>query len=120
MSKRAKREKRDVVRQLRDAIRGSGRTLNELGRAAKVSPGQLSRFLKEERDITLEVAGRLCGVLGLHLVNEKGDEPPTGPFPTMKPGRPKRVEGQTPPAEGQPSAQAQGRKGKGKPRGKKP
>lgn len=57
-----------VAEQLRSAILASNLTLNEIRRRSGVDHGVLSRFLRRERDITLEVAARVCTVLGLELV----------------------------------------------------
>jgi transcriptional regulator with XRE-family HTH domain len=56
-----------VVHQLRDAIRASGVSLNELGRRTGVSEGQLSRFLRGDRTLTLPAAARVCLYFGLEL-----------------------------------------------------
>ncbi len=49
---------------LRQAIRDSGLSLQEIGRRAKVAPSQLSLFLKGERSLRLDTAERLASVLG--------------------------------------------------------
>ncbi len=54
-----------VVLQLRDAIRASGLSLTRLGAAAGVDPGQLSRFMRGERGLTLDSAGLICRTLGI-------------------------------------------------------
>ena len=63
----AKRREPPMVEQLRQAIRNSGQTLNELARNCDVDPGILSRFLRSERSITIDVAGRICEALGVTL-----------------------------------------------------
>src|SRR5262245_14577122 len=79
-----------VVLQLREAIQGSGLSLNELGRRAGVSEGQLSRFLRGDRTLTLPAAARVCRYFGLGLCpaeDRTGDggggrghsSPPPGP-----------------------------------------
>jgi hypothetical protein len=55
---------------IREAIRASGMSLNQLGRMAQSDSGRLSRFMRGERDLTLEAAGRICEVLSLHLTTE--------------------------------------------------
>jgi plasmid maintenance system antidote protein VapI len=57
----------DLAEQLRQAIRGSGKSLNRLAEASGVHKAQLSRFLRAERTLTLTAAARLCTCLGLHL-----------------------------------------------------
>jgi transcriptional regulator with XRE-family HTH domain len=61
-----------VVRQLQDAIRASGLSLQELGRRAGVSQGQLSRFLRGDRTLTLPAAARLCLYFRLGLRPDEG------------------------------------------------
>ena len=58
----------DVVRQ---AITASGLSLGELGRQAGISTGQLSRFVRGERSLTLESADKLAKVLKLRMVRGK-------------------------------------------------
>jgi transcriptional regulator with XRE-family HTH domain len=64
-----------LVAQLRDVIRASGLSLNELGRRTGVSEGQLSRFLRGDRTLTLPAAARVCQYLGMELC---GRSLPTG------------------------------------------
>jgi DNA-binding phage protein len=52
---------------LQQAIRESGLLANEVARRAKVTPGQLSRFLSNQRTLTLPSVDRICKVLGLEL-----------------------------------------------------
>jgi len=56
-----------VIHQLQDAIRASGLSLNELARRTGVSEGQLSRFLRGDRTLTLPAAARVCLYFGLTL-----------------------------------------------------
>jgi transcriptional regulator with XRE-family HTH domain len=56
-----------LVAQLRQAIRESGLSLNEIGRRTGVSQGQLSRFLRGDRTLTLPAAARVCVYFGLEL-----------------------------------------------------
>jgi transcriptional regulator with XRE-family HTH domain len=55
----------DIQQQLRDAIQASGQSLNQLAQASGVDSGRLSRFMRGQRDLTLEGVSRLCQVLGL-------------------------------------------------------
>jgi len=73
-----------LVAQLRQAIRESGLSLNEIGRRTGVSEGQLSRFLRGDRTLTLPAAARVCVCFGLELCrrdhpDRKGAE--RGPVP---------------------------------------
>jgi DNA-binding phage protein len=57
----------DVVEQLREAVRGSGRSLTQLGKDSGVPVPSLSRFMKGERTLTLPAVSKLCDTLGLQL-----------------------------------------------------
>jgi transcriptional regulator with XRE-family HTH domain len=56
---------------IRQGIRESGLTLVALGKRSGVSPGQLSRFVRGERDLTLSVGLRVAEALGLQLVKPR-------------------------------------------------
>src|SRR5690242_3890118 len=56
-----------LVEQLREAIRESGESLNQLGERSGLDSARLSRFMRGERDLTLTAAEKLCDALGLHL-----------------------------------------------------
>jgi transcriptional regulator with XRE-family HTH domain len=53
---------------LRQAIQASGLSYNALRRLAGVNQAQVSRFMLGERDLTIQVASRLCLALGYELV----------------------------------------------------
>ena len=53
--------------EIRDSIVRDGRSYNELAKLSGVDVGNISRFARGERDITLATASSLCGVLGLEL-----------------------------------------------------
>lgn len=57
----------DLADQLRQAIAGSGTSLNQLAKLTGVHQAQLSRFLRKERSLTLPAVCRLCAHLGLSL-----------------------------------------------------
>ena len=57
----------DVAEQLRRAVAGCGESLNQLAKATGVHKAQLSRFLRQERTLTLKAAAKLCAYLGLYL-----------------------------------------------------
>jgi transcriptional regulator with XRE-family HTH domain len=67
-----KREELGLVEQLREAIRGYGKSLNQLSKDSGVATPQLSRFMRGERTLTLPMAEKLCDVLGLQLSPKKG------------------------------------------------
>ena len=74
MSKKTKRavrpEATPMERTLREAVKGFGSN-RRLASQAGISPDQLSRFLRSERSLRLDTAGRLAGVLGLTLTGVK-------------------------------------------------
>jgi plasmid maintenance system antidote protein VapI len=57
----------DIEEQVRQAIRGSGLSLNKLAEATGVHKAQLSRFLRAEQSMTMRAAAKLCAYLGLYL-----------------------------------------------------
>jgi len=57
----------DLADQLRQAIAGCGKSLNQLARETGVHQAQLSRFLRKERSLQLTAAAKLCAHLGLYL-----------------------------------------------------
>jgi transcriptional regulator with XRE-family HTH domain len=57
----------DLAEQLRRAVRDSGLSLNQLAHKAGLDSGRLSRFMRGERDLTLDGSTKLCGVLGLEF-----------------------------------------------------
>ena len=71
-----------LIQQLRDEIRNSGESLNQLGRNAGIGPDQLSRFLRGERTLTLPAVAKVCEALGLELMRRTpADLPPKEPPP---------------------------------------
>jgi DNA-binding phage protein len=52
---------------LREAIRGSDKSVYQIAREADVSQIVISRFLSGERDIRMGTADKLAGALGLRL-----------------------------------------------------
>src|SRR5690606_39106554 len=62
---------------LRSAVRSSGQSLHALARATGIDPSCLSRFVRNERTITLPLADRLASVLGLEL--RRADGSPIAP-----------------------------------------
>jgi transcriptional regulator with XRE-family HTH domain len=59
-----------LKQQLREAIRDSGQSLQQLGKACGIGADRLSRFVRDERGISLDAAEKLCTFLGLRLVGE--------------------------------------------------
>lgn len=63
----ARKQPKPLSEQLREAIRRSGLSLYRLGRECGVNDGQLSRFMRRQRDLTTRSVDRLCKYLGLEL-----------------------------------------------------
>jgi hypothetical protein len=63
--------------ELRDAIRNDELSIRQTCIRSRIDDATMYRFLKGSRTLTLPVAGRICDVLGLHLVknnDKKGGE----------------------------------------------
>lgn len=56
-----------MTRTIQRAIRRSGLTLNQIGRAAGIDSAQMSRFMRDKQSITIRKAEKLCRVLQLKL-----------------------------------------------------
>jgi transcriptional regulator with XRE-family HTH domain len=98
-----------MIVQIQQAIRDSGLTLGELGRTTGVSAGQLSRFLRGERMLSLPATAKLCEALRLHLVAEQAQPP--GPAATVTAARVVVVAGS--PAAGAAERQGAAEEGEG-------
>ena len=59
---------------IQQAIREAGVSLNEVARRADVDAGAVSRFMRNDRTMTLPQIEKLCRLLGLELrpVGKKG------------------------------------------------
>jgi DNA-binding phage protein len=69
------KDRATVSDQLREAIRRDGRTLYRLALDSGVNHTILERFMRAERCMTLDTAGKVCKVLGLRLQQvKKGSE----------------------------------------------
>jgi len=79
-----KKEPPDLVEDLIGAIRASGLSLSQLGRTSGVDAGRLSRFVRGERNLSLEAAAKLCRALNLQLA-------PTGRRSSAKSTGPKQA-----------------------------
>jgi transcriptional regulator with XRE-family HTH domain len=89
-----KAQRRQLADQLRQAIAESGITLYQLSQESGVHRSQLSRFVREERDLGLAMAGKVCEVLGLHLTREgvfggRPGESSDGPSKSKRPRKAK-------------------------------
>ena len=60
--------KKNIVDQLRRAMRDSGETEYAIAKASGVSQSIVNRFVSGERGISLETASKLCAYLKLDLV----------------------------------------------------
>jgi len=67
MSQRKAKAPKSIVDRLRAEIESCGMSANELSRKSGVAVPIITRFLNEERTMTLDNAGKLCAVLGLEL-----------------------------------------------------
>ena len=63
------RKPRPIDAELRKQIEKSGVTVYALAALADVTPQQVGRFVRGERDITLATAAKLAAALGLELVS---------------------------------------------------
>lgn len=52
---------------LKESLRESGRSIEDIARDANLSPQLLAQFLAGERDIRMATADRLAGILGLKV-----------------------------------------------------
>lgn len=59
--------RKNIVETLRKAMKNSGLNITQLEKLSGVDKGQISRFLNEERTLTLESAEKIAKVLGLEL-----------------------------------------------------
>jgi transcriptional regulator with XRE-family HTH domain len=64
-------EQTALEQDLRAAIEASHLSLHDLERLCGVSHATLSEFTRATRSIQLSTAGRLCEVLGMHLVKRE-------------------------------------------------
>jgi hypothetical protein len=64
-----------LIVQLREAVQASGRSLTQLGKACKVDPGQLSRFMRGERLLSLPAAAKVAEFLQLKLIGQQSGKP---------------------------------------------
>jgi transcriptional regulator with XRE-family HTH domain len=60
----------EMTKLIQEAIRATGLPILEIARRAGVSQPQLSRFMKNERTLTLPAAEKICEALGLRLTAE--------------------------------------------------
>ncbi len=82
----------DLVGALKQAIVRSGLTLYQLAKRSGVSHGQLSRFMRDQRTLTLSSAAKVFEALGLEVI---GPAAPIGPargtdLPKRPRGKPSR------------------------------
>ncbi len=70
-----KQEVRGLVEQIKEAVRRSGQSLNALSKISGLDSGQLSRFMRGQRSVSLEAAEKLCNALHLHLAQDEPEAP---------------------------------------------
>jgi len=64
--------KRNIIDQLRKAIAESGESQLSIANAVDIDQGNLNRFVRGERSISIETAAKLCQHLKLDLVRRGG------------------------------------------------
>ncbi len=69
--KKAEREVAPLLEQIRKAISDSGLSLLQLEELSGVGNGQLSRFMRDKRDLRGTSLEKVCGALRLELVQRK-------------------------------------------------
>ena len=69
MSKAKDKSWQDI---LRDAIRQSGMTLTDIAKEVGIDKGQMSRFNRGERSLTIPTAEKIGKLLGLELRKKGG------------------------------------------------
>src|SRR5690348_9236939 len=74
-TKAGKSEAAPLVLQIREAIKASGLSLNEIGRLSGVEVSRISRFVRGVRSIDVAAAADICRVLGYQLTKVKSPEP---------------------------------------------
>lgn len=67
----SKKKKLDLEATIRLAVESCDLSLYALAKMADIDASQLSRFVRQERSISLPAAGRLCVALGLELRSVK-------------------------------------------------
>jgi plasmid maintenance system antidote protein VapI len=63
--------KKNIIDQLRRAMRDSGETEYAIAKATGVSQSVVNRFVSEERGISLATAAKLCSYLELELLRRR-------------------------------------------------
>src|SRR5262245_59226499 len=66
-----------LISQLQEAIRGSGRSLNQIGKATGVDAGRLSRFMSGKRGLSLGALDRIFQALRLRITPPEHPDVPT-------------------------------------------
>jgi transcriptional regulator with XRE-family HTH domain len=69
-----KRSKPGMVEQLRQAVRDSGQSLNQLCIASGLDRGGMSRFMRGQQGISGQAIEKLCEALRLQIILRKEDE----------------------------------------------
>jgi transcriptional regulator with XRE-family HTH domain len=72
----------DLEAVLREMIEASQLTLQEIARRSGLTPGQLSRFVRSERTLTLTNATKVAEALGGMLVYTQAPAGPASPPPS--------------------------------------
>jgi transcriptional regulator with XRE-family HTH domain len=72
-----KRRAPGLKEQLREAIRESGKSLNQLSKVCGVGNDRLSRFMRGERGLTIDAVEKICIALRLGLAPLPPEATPT-------------------------------------------
>jgi plasmid maintenance system antidote protein VapI len=63
-----------LIDQLKEAIRGDGRSLNRIAQATGVGSDRLSRFMTGKRGLSIDALDKIWLALGLQIVGPRGDD----------------------------------------------
>lgn len=74
-----------MIAVLKSAVKQSGLSLNTIAKESGLSQSQLSRFVNNERTLTLESAAKLFTYLKLRVVDAEGQEVPEEKSAPKKP-----------------------------------
>ena len=85
MSKK-KSDEKGLIAQRKEAIRSSGKSLNQLGKESTVGNDRLYRFMQGKRGLTIDAVEKLCNALRLRLTPEPPEQADEPEPPPEKPG----------------------------------
>jgi len=62
---------KNIIQSLKQAIEKSEHTQSKIGELSGINKGQISRFMRDERTLTLESAAKIAETLKLELTQKK-------------------------------------------------